>query len=70
MGMWIAGTGLLLLLIGILVHVGAFSWFGRLPGDIRIDGESTRVHIPLVSMLLVSLGLTLVVNVALRLLRR
>ena len=70
MGLWLVGAGLLLVLIGVVVHYGGFSWFGRLPGDIRIEGESTKVQVPLVSMLLVSGGLTLLLNLVLRLLRR
>ena len=46
--------------VGLLVLTGALNWFGRLPGDIRIEGERTRVYIPLASMLLVSLALSLV----------
>ncbi len=48
--------------IGLLIMTGALSWFGRLPGDIRIERESTRVYVPLVSMIVVSIVLTLVVN--------
>jgi hypothetical protein len=47
---------------GVLVVLGRLPWFGRLPGDIRIEGEHTRVYVPLVSMLLVSLLLTLVMS--------
>ncbi len=56
--------GLLLFLIGALltVYPNAFSWFGRLPGDIRIEDENTRVFIPITSMLLLSLLLSLIFN--------
>lgn len=47
-------VGLALAGVGALAWSGALSWFGRLPGDIRIEGESTRVYIPITSMLLVS----------------
>ena len=47
-------------LIGLLVYSGGLSWFGKLPGDIRYEGESTHGYIPLVSMLLVSLVLSLI----------
>jgi hypothetical protein len=57
--MLIAG-GLVLALIGVAVWSGAFTWFGRLPGDIRIEREGVRVYIPLVSMLLLSVVLSLV----------
>ena len=46
--------GLGLALVGLLVWTGAFSWFGRLPGDIRIERPTVRVYIPITSMLLLS----------------
>ena len=59
------GPGLLLILlgvglvvIGLLVWTGALSWFGRLPGDIRWEGARGRVYVPVVSMLLVSIALS------------
>jgi hypothetical protein len=51
--------GLGLAVIGLLVWAGAFGWFGRLPGDIRIERESVRIYIPFGSMLAVSLVLSL-----------
>ena len=33
-------------------------WFGRLPGDIRIERGATRVYVPIVSMLLLSLAIS------------
>jgi hypothetical protein len=59
--------GIALAVVGLLVWWGAFGWFGRLPGDIRIERESVRVYIPLVSMLLVSAGLSLVLYLIRRL---
>jgi hypothetical protein len=63
------GAGVLL--IGALVRFapGLFGWFGSLPGDVRIEGESSRVFIPITSMILVSVVLTLVVNIVVRLFR-
>lgn len=55
----LVGLGVLIVVIGGLAWLGALSWFGRLPGDIRINNGSTRVYIPLTSMLLVSLALSL-----------
>ncbi len=52
--------GLILVAVGVLLWTGALSWFGRLPGDLRIEGEHTRVYIPLASMLLVSVLLSLI----------
>lgn len=49
------------MLIGLLIYSGALNWFGRLPGDIRYEGENTRIYFPIVSMLIVSLALSLFV---------
>ncbi|GIW16525.1 MAG: hypothetical protein KatS3mg063_2378 [Tepidiforma sp.] len=59
LGLLIVIVGLALIVIGGLVALGAFSWFGRLPGDIRIESGSTRVYIPITTMLLLSVGLSL-----------
>ena len=48
------------ILVGLLVYSGLFNWFGRLPGDIRYEGERTRVYVPIVSMLIISLVLSLI----------
>ncbi len=62
-------VGLLLILLGVgavivgaIVWAGGFQWFGRLPGDIRFEGENTRVFVPITSMIIVSVVLTVVVN--------
>lgn len=56
--------GAALLVTGALVRFapGLFAWFGHLPGDIRIENENSTVFIPITSMIVVSIGLTLVVN--------
>ena len=53
-------VGLGIALIGLLVWSGGLSWFGRLPGDIRIERETVHVYIPLISMFLVSVVLSLI----------
>jgi len=67
MAMVLIVTGLILLLAGLLAWSGLFSWFGRLPGDIRIEREHTRVYIPITSMLIVSIVLTLLLSLLRRL---
>ena len=52
--------GIGLVVVGLLVSVGGFGWFGRLPGDIRIERDTARVYIPFASMILVSVVLNLV----------
>ncbi|GBD32808.1 hypothetical protein HRbin33_01782 [bacterium HR33] len=53
-GLLLIIAGLTLAALGLAVWLGAFEWFGRLPGDIRIERDSVRIYIPLVSMLLLS----------------
>jgi di/tricarboxylate transporter len=62
-------AGAMTVLVGVLVSTGALSWFGRLPGDLRFDSGSTRVFLPITSMVIASVVLTVVINLVLRLLR-
>lgn len=66
LGLIVVLVGLGVALIGVLIAVGALSWFGRLPGDIRYESDNVKVYVPLVSMLLSSV----VVSVVLMLLSR
>ena len=61
--------GLFVVAVGAFVWLGGgslFSWFGRLPGDIRIERPGFRFYAPIVSMLLVSLLLSVVLWVVRR----
>jgi hypothetical protein len=64
--------GLAILALGILLYVApgvlpkAFGWFGRLPGDINIERGNTRFVFPLTSMVIVSIVLTIIVNLFFR----
>ncbi len=76
-GFNIGGLGRLLIIAGglllvggvLLVLLGQIPFFGRLPGDIAIERERFSVFVPLASMLLLSLILTILINIALRLFR-
>jgi hypothetical protein len=59
-GPLIVVLGIAMALIGLLVWAGGLGWFGRLPGDIRIERETVRIYIPIVSMLILSVVLSLV----------
>jgi hypothetical protein len=59
-GMWVIVGGICLIVIGLLIYSGGFNWFGKLPGDIRYESDRVGVYIPIVSMLLVSLALSLI----------
>jgi hypothetical protein len=59
-------VGVVLVLVGLLLWSGGLGWFGRLPGDIRIERETVRVYVPIVSMLIVSLVVSVVLYVVRR----
>ena len=65
-------TGLALLLIGGLVYLAARTGLplGRLPGDIRIERDNLSCFFPIVTMILLSVVLTIVLNVIVRLLNK
>jgi hypothetical protein len=58
-GLLVIVGGLFVAFVGLLIYAGALSWFGRLPGDIRYESEHVRVYVPIVSMLLASMLLSL-----------
>ena len=60
LGWWVVVGGICLVLVGLLIYSGGLNWFGKLPGDIHHEGERVQVYIPLVSMLLISLALSLI----------
>lgn len=69
-GRWLIGMGIVLVIVGLLFLVlGRLPWLGRLPGDIVIERPQLRVYIPLGTMLLISLILTVLVNLIARLWR-
>ena len=59
-GLLIVALGMGIVVVGLLITTGALDWFGRLPGDIRIERESVRVYVPITSMLIASLVLSAV----------
>ena len=58
-GVWVVVAGLFLIGLGILIYSGAMRWFGKLPGDIRYNGDHLQFYAPLASMLVISLVLSL-----------
>jgi len=67
-GKLLATIGVTLLVIGLIIIYAPWliSWFGKLPGDIRIEDEKKWVFIPITSMFIVSIILTIVINLFFR----
>jgi H+/Cl- antiporter ClcA len=61
-------AGIVITFIGLSLTYAPWliSWFGRLPGDIRIEGENHFIFIPITSMIIISVVLTLVINLFFR----
>ena len=70
-GRWMIVIGLGIAAIGVLMVVLSRMGIpiGRLPGDLRLQGENVTCLIPMASMILISLLLTIALNVLLRLLK-
>ncbi len=69
MAKWLMIAGAVLLVAGILLTLfpNGLSWFGKLPGDIRIETENSGFYMPITSMVIISLVLTLLLNLINRL---
>ena len=55
--------GIALVVVGVMVRLGWFSWFGKLPGDIRSESDNVSVFFPITSMIVVSVAATVLLNV-------
>ena len=64
MARWLMIAGAMLFVIGALWHFAPWTlnWFGKLPGDIRIETANGRIFIPITSMIIVSVVLTFLIN--------
>lgn len=57
-------VGVVIILVGLVIYVTGqkFSFFGNLPGDIKVEKENFRFYFPLTSMILVSVVISLVMK--------
>ena len=64
-------VGKILLILGLVITAigailswapGLLNWFGRLPGDVRIEKEGSGFYFPIVSMIIISIVLTILMN--------
>ena len=64
MSRWLILAGLVLVVVGLILHYapGLLNWFGKLPGDIRIESERGKFFLPITSMVIVSIVLTVLIN--------
>ncbi len=64
-GKYIIVFGILIILAGIIIYFfhDKLHWIGRLPGDVRIERENSRFYFPITSMIILSLLLTILINI-------
>lgn len=59
--------GVILIVIGILLHFGGkFFPLGRLPGDIHVERETFSFYFPVVTCIIISIVLTVILNIFIR----
>lgn len=63
-GLAIAFAGVVL-----LVAIRFFPWLGNLPGDFRYESDNVKIYFPLVTMLLISILGSILLNIVLRIFR-
>ncbi len=64
LGKTIVGIGATLIIIGLLVWFAGdkLNWFGRLPGDIRIERPGFSCFFPITTMIIVSIVLSILLS--------
>lgn len=67
LGRMIIYIGVVMIVIGgFFLLMAKLPWFGRLPGDIVYRREGLTIYVPIATMILVSLVLTLLLNIVWR----
>ena len=70
-GKIIAAVGVLLVFVGLTIWLlgDKLGWFGRLPGDIRFQTENFSCFVPITSMIIISIVLSILLTIISRVLR-
>lgn len=64
-GKYILIGGVIIVLVGLVIYFfhDYFKWVGHLPGDINIRRENFRLYFPLTTMIIISIVITLLINI-------
>lgn len=66
-GRWLVYAGVGLVIVGgVVLALGRVFDLGQLPGDVSYEGENIRIYAPLTTMIIVSIVLTILLNLILR----
>lgn len=71
LGKWLVLAGLgLTLLGGVIWLLGRLPFFGNLPGDIRLQTQNFGCFFPIVSLIILSVLATIVLNIIIRIVNK
>jgi hypothetical protein len=65
LGKYLIYAGIVLIFAGIILYffTNHLNWLGKLPGDIKIEKENFRFYFPVTSMIIISIILTIIINI-------
>jgi hypothetical protein len=71
LGKSIVGIGIIIIIAGLVVWFAGdkLGWFGRLPGDIRIERPRFSCFFPITTMIILSIVLSLILSLVNRFLK-
>jgi hypothetical protein len=71
LGKLIVGIGIILVVVGLVVWFAGdkLTWFGQLPGDIKVERPGFRLYAPITSMIILSIVLSIVISLISRFFR-
>ena len=71
LGKFIVGFGIILIIVGLLFWFAGdkLSWFGHLPGDIRVKRDGFSFYAPITSMIIISIVLSIILTLIARFFR-
>lgn len=56
--------GIAIVILGVLMRfTSILSYFGKLPGDIRIEKENFKFYFPITSMILISIVINIIIRI-------
>ena len=70
-GKILVGIGIITIIVGLILWFfgDKLTWFGNLPGDIKVEGDNVRFYAPITSMIIISIVLSVILSVFARFFR-
>ena len=70
-GKFIVGIGIILVAVGLILWFAGdkFTWFGNLPGDLKVERPGFTFYAPITSMIILSVVLSIILSLIARVFR-